>query len=79
MTRDHLRAAAVTRGWNGYQHGGGTDTEIEVITETEKLILEMKLSSCFCQDSIPKPFDHESGALTTELSLPLGKVIHSYI
>ena len=38
---------------------GGTDTEIRVSTE-----------SCSSRDSNPRPFDHESGALTTELSPP---------
>ena len=51
--RDLLRAAAVTRGWNGYwnksQHRKST---------LENIILQ------------PRPFNHESGALTTELSPP---------
>ena len=48
--RDFLRASAVTRGGGG-RGEGGTDTEI-------------KASSC--RDSNPRPFDHESGALTTK-------------
>ena len=57
--RDLLRATAVTRGWNGYrnksQHRKST---------LEKIILPPLLQGF-------KPFLHESGALTTELSPPL--------
>ena len=62
--RDLLRATAVTRGWNGYRNK----------SQHRKLTLERDF--CFvlffipplCQDSNPRPFCHESGALTTELS-----------
>ena len=55
---DLLRATAVTR--------GGTDTEVRVITESRPW--SRKFSRRSCRDSNPRPFDHESGALTTELS-----------
>ena len=53
--RGLLRATAVTRGWN------------------RKLTLEKKIPPPppprrSSRDSNPRPFDHESGALTTELS-----------
>ena len=59
--RNLLRATAVTR-------GGGTDTEIRVSTESWPW--RRKFSRRSCRDSNPRPFDHESGALTTELSPP---------
>ena len=49
-------------------HGGGTDTEIRVSTESWPW--RRKFSSRSSRDSNPRPFDHESGALTTELSPP---------
>ena len=55
----------VIRGWNG----GGTDTEIRVSTETRPW--RRKFSRRSCRDSNPQPFNHESGALTTELSRSL--------
>ena len=58
--RDLLRATAVTR--------GGTDTEIRVSTESRPW--RRKFSRRSSRDSNPRPFDHESGALTTELSPP---------
>ena len=58
--RELLRATAVTR--------GGTDSEIRVSTESR--IWRMKFSRLFCRDSNPRPFSHESGALTTELFPP---------
>ena len=51
--------AAVTRGW--------TDTEIRVITESWPW--RRKFSRRSSRESNPRPFDHEFGALTTELSL----------
>ena len=54
------RATAVTR--------GGTDTEIRVSTESWSW--RRKLSRRSSRYSNPRPFDHESGALTTELSPP---------
>ena len=45
---------------------GGTDTEIIVITE--RWLWRRKFSRRFCRGSNPGPFDHEPGALTTELS-----------
>ena len=61
--QDLLRATAVTR--------GGTDTEIRVSTESRPW--RRKFSRRSCRDSKPRLFDHESGALSTELS-PLPKV-----
>ena len=60
--RDLLRVTAVTR--------GGTDTKIRV--STENWPWRRKFSRRSCRDSNPGPFDHESDALTTELS-PLPK------
>ena len=54
-----LRATAVTR---------GTDTEIRVSTESRPW--RRKFSRRSSRDSNPRPFNHESGALTTELSPP---------
>ena len=59
--RDLLRATAVTR-------GGGTDTEIRVNTESRPR--RRKFFRRSCGDSNPRPFSHEPGALTTELSPP---------
>ena len=58
--RDLLRATGVTR--------GGTGTEIRVSTESRHWRIFFSRRSC--RDSNPRPFDHESGALTTELSPP---------
>ena len=55
--RGLLRATAVTRGWNGYRN-----------KSTESWPWRRKLSRRSSRDSNPRPFDHESGALTTELS-----------
>ena len=54
--RGLLRATAVTRGCNGYRNK----------SRHRKLTLEKKILPP--PDSNPRPFDHESGALTTELS-----------
>ena len=59
--QDLSRATAVTRGWN--------DTEIRVSTESRPW--RRKFSRRSSRDSNPRPFNHESGALTTELSPPL--------
>ena len=59
--RDFLRATVVTRGL--------TDTEIRVSTESRPW--RRKFSRRSSRDSNPRPFNHESGALTTELSPPL--------
>ena len=59
--RDLSRATAVT-------DGGGTDTEIRVSTKSRPR--RRKFSRRSCRDSNPRPFNHESGALTTELSPP---------
>ena len=48
--------------------GGGTDTEIRVSTESRPW--RRKFSRRSSRDSNPRPFNHESGALTTELSPP---------
>ena len=58
--RGLLRATAVTRGWNGYRNK----------SQHIKLTLEKKISRRSNRDSNPRPFDHEFGALTTELSPP---------
>ena len=58
--RDLLRATAITRGWNGYRNK----------SQHRKSTLEKKISRRSCRDSNPRPFNHESGALTTELSPP---------
>ena len=63
--RGLLRATAVTRGWNGYRNK----------SQHTKLPRRRKYSSRSCRDLNPRPFDHESGALTVELSLP--PYIHS--
>ena len=58
--RGLLRATAVTRGWNGYRNN----------SQHRKLTLEKKkkkISRRSCRNSNPRPFNHESGALTTEL------------
>ena len=57
--RDHLRATQ----WNGYRN-----TEIRVSTESRPW--RRKFSRRSCRDSNSRPFSHESGALTTELSPP---------
>ena len=53
-------ATAVTRGWNGYRNKSQH--------RTEDCPWRRKFSRRSCRDSNPRPFDHESGALTTELS-----------
>ena len=59
--RDFLRATVVTRGWNGYRNK----------SQHRKSTLEKKkFSRRSSRDSNPRPFNHESGALTTELSPP---------
>ena len=63
--RDLLRATAVTRGRNGYRNK----------SQHRKSTLEKKFSRRSCRDSNPRPFDHESGALTTELS-PLSQWLY---
>ena len=60
--RDFLRATVVTRGWNGYRNK----------SQHRKSTLEKKFSRRSSRDSNPRPFNHESGALTTELSPPPG-------
>ena len=49
-----------------YVTRGGTDTEIRV--STESLRWRRTFSCCSCRDLNPRTFNHESGALTTELS-----------
>ena len=58
--RDLLCATAVTWGWKGYRNK----------SQHSKLTLRRKFSSRSCRDSNPRPFNHESGALTSELSMP---------
>ena len=54
--RDLLRGTAVTRGWNGYRS-----------KSTESRPRRRKFTRRSCRYSNPRPFNHESGALTTEL------------
>ena len=56
--RDLVRATAVTRGWNGYRNE----------SQHRKLTMEKKISRRSSRDSTPRPFSHEFGALSTELS-----------
>ena len=56
--RDLLCATAVTRGWNGYRNK----------SQHRKLTLEKKILLLLLRDGTRSPFDHEFGALTTELS-----------
>ena len=59
--RDFLRATVVTRGWNGYRNK----------SQHRKSTLEKKILPPFQQGFEPaRPFNHESGALTIELSPP---------
>ena len=58
--RGLLHATAVTWGWNRYRN-----------KSTESRPWRRKLSHRSCRDSNPRPFNHKSGALTTELSQPL--------
>ena len=51
---------------------GGTDIKIRVSTENRPW--RRKFSRRSCRDSNPQPFNHESGALTTELSPPRCRV-----
>ena len=61
--RDILRSTAVTWGWNGYRNK----------SHTESLPRRKFFSHRSCGDSNARPFGHESGDLTTELSpLPNG-------
>ena len=48
------------------KHGGGTDTQIRVSPESRPW--KRKFSRRSSRDWNPRPFNHESGALTTELS-----------
>ena len=66
--RDLLCATVVTRRWNGYRNK----------SQHRKSTLEKKLSRRSSRDSNPRPFNHESSALTTELSLPL-RMMHHHI
>ena len=58
---DRDLSTAVTRGWNGYRNK----------SQRRKSTLEKKFSRPSCRDSNPRPFNHESGAVTTELCLLL--------
>ena len=58
-------------------HGGGTDTEIRVSTESRPW--RRKFSRRSSRDSNTRPFNHESGALTTEPSLlPISQLRTKY-
>ena len=56
--RGLLRATAVTRRWNGYRNQ----------SQHKSWPWRRKFSRRSCRDSNPQPFNHESGALTTEPS-----------
>ena len=56
-----LRATAVTRGWNGYRNK----------SQHRKLTMEKNNLPSLLRDSNPRPFNQESGDLTTELSRSL--------
>ena len=58
--RDLLRATAVRRGWNGYRNK----------SQHRSRPCRRKFSRRASRDSNPRPFNHESGALTTELFPP---------
>ena len=58
--RDFLRATVVTREWNGYRNK----------SQHRSRPWRRKFSRRSSRDSNPRPFNHESGALTTELSPP---------
>ena len=60
--RDLFRAIAVTWGWNGYRN----KSQHRKLTQKERKKENISLRSY--GDSNPRPFDHESGDLTTELS-----------
>ena len=64
--QDRLRATAVTRG-RGRTGGGRGRNEYQNKSQHRKLTPEKNFSSHSCGDSKSEPFDHESGALTTEL------------
>ena len=66
--RDLLRSTAVIRGWNGYGNN----------SQHRKLTLEKKIFPPLCRDSNPRPLNHESDVLTTELSL-LPIYIYTYM
>ena len=63
--QDLLRATAVTRGWNEYRRNK---------SQHWKMTLEKKILSPLLQGFYPRPFRHESGALTTKLSSSLDDV-----
>ena len=65
--RGLLRATAVTRGWKGYRNK----------SQHRKLTQEKKFSCHSSRDSNLRPFNHESGALTTELSPLPGSLVLS--
>ena len=56
---DLLHGTTVTREWNGYRNK----------RQYREMTLEKKFSRRSCRNSNQGPFDHESGALITELSL----------
>ena len=83
--RDILHAIAVTWGWNGYrnksQHRKHTPSIPFRRPRCRKPVLGVwpwrrKFSHRSCRDSNPRPFDHESGALTTKLS-PLPETVET--
>ena len=55
---------------------GVADTEIRVSTESRPW--RRKFSRRSSRDSNPRPFNHESGALTTELSPPPERITMTY-
>ena len=62
---DRVLLHAIAEGGGGGGGGVGTDTEIRASTESRPW--RRKFSRRSSRDSNPRPFDHESGTLTTEL------------
>ena len=60
--QDLLRATAVTRGWNGHRNKSHQQQKFDLGEENSP--------RRSCRDLNPCPFNHESGALTTELPRP---------
>ena len=57
------------RSFTCYCGNMGVEWILKIRDSTECWPWRRKFSRCSCRDSNPQPFNHESGALTTELSL----------
>ena len=64
----------VARGWNGYRNKSQHRKSPQKVS-TESRPWRRKFSRRSSRDSNPRPFNHESGALTTELSPPPSVVV----